>query len=329
MPAWVCRTCGVQQPPTVKPPAECAICNDERQYVPPQGQRWASLEALRAEGCRIEVRDLEPGLTGIGAEPAIGIGQRALLVQTAEGNLLWDCLGYIDDEGVAAVRERGGLRGIAMSHPHFYGVCVEWSHAFGHAPIHIPEADRPWVMRPDPAVRFWQGTHSPFADLRLLQCGGHFEGSAVLHWPGGADGRGALLTGDTITVVADRRFASFMTAGIGDLIGMQYADRPQLRPVLDAILGVLPEISPVLIVQARKTYVSLVSGRRTFAVIQARTKSRVDLGLRIANAKAAGRLQPARGVGNGSMTVKLALRSPAELDGEAIRWLKRAYEENA
>ncbi|TMC29708.1 MAG: hypothetical protein E6J32_06880 [Chloroflexi bacterium] len=124
-------------------------------------------------------------------------------------------------------------------------------------------------------------------------------------------------------------YPSFMTAGIGDLIGMQYADRPQLRPVLDAILGVLPEISPVLIVQARKTYVSLVSGRRTFAVIQARTKSRVDLGLRIANAKAAGRLQPARGVGNGSMTVKLALRSPAELDGEAIRWLKRAYEENA
>jgi len=217
MPAWVCRTCGVQQPPTVKPPAECAICNDERQYVPPQGQRWASLEALRAEGCRIEVRDLERGLTGIGAEPAIGIGQRALLVQTAEGNLLWDCLGYIDDEGVAAVRERGGLRGIAMSHPHFYGVCVEWSHAFGHAPIHIPEADRPWVMRPDPAVRFWQGTHSPFADLRLLQCGGHFEGSAVLHWPGGADGRGALLTGDTITVVADRRFASFMRSYPNDI----------------------------------------------------------------------------------------------------------------
>ena len=210
MPAWVCRTCGVQQAPTDEPPAQCAICADERQYVPAQGQRWATLEELHAEGRRLEVRNLEPGLTGIGAEPSIGIGQRALLVQTAAGNVLWDCLGFIDEQGIAAVRERGGLRGIAMSHPHFYGVCVEWSHAFNHAPIYVPEADRRWVMRPDPAIEFWHGTCSPIADLRLIQCGGHFEGSAVLHWPGGAEGRGALLTGDTITVVADRRFVSFM-----------------------------------------------------------------------------------------------------------------------
>jgi hypothetical protein len=139
------------------------------------------------------------------------------------------------------------------------------------------------------------------------------------------------VTGYAQRLLAWERFGypSYMTAGIGDLIGMQYADRPRLRPVLDAILGVLPEISPVLIVQARKTYVSLVSGRRTFAVIQATTKNRVDLGLRLANAKATGRLQSARGVGNGSMTVKLALTSPNELDPEAIGWLKRAYEENA
>jgi hypothetical protein len=217
MPAWVCRTCGVQQAPTDEPPAQCAICTDERQYVPPQGQRWATLPELQAEGRRLEVRDLEPGLTGIGAEPAIGIGQRALLVQTPAGNFLWDCLGFIDDQGVAAVRERGGLRGIAMSHPHFYGVCVEWSHAFGHAPIYIPEADRRWAMRPDPSIEYWQGTRSPIADLLLIQCGGHFEGSAVLYWPGGADGRGALLTGDTITVVPDRRFVSFMRSYPNDI----------------------------------------------------------------------------------------------------------------
>jgi Domain of unknown function (DUF5655) len=124
-------------------------------------------------------------------------------------------------------------------------------------------------------------------------------------------------------------YPKFMKAGIGDLIGMQYADRPRLRPVLDAVLGVLPEISPVFIVQARKTYVSLVSGRRTFAVVQATTRNRVDLGLRLAKATAGGRLQSARGVGNGSMTVKLGLTSPEDLDAEAIAWLKRAYEENA
>jgi hypothetical protein len=97
-----------------------------------------------------------------------------------------------------------------MSHPHFYGVCVEWSHAFDRAPIYIPTADRQWVMRPDPVIREWQGDIEPIPSLTLIQCGGHFEGSAVLHWAAGADGRGALLTGDTITVVADRRFVSFM-----------------------------------------------------------------------------------------------------------------------
>ena len=197
-------------PPARSPPPNCPICEDERQYVPPGGQRWATLAELQAEGRRADIRELEPGLTGIGANPSIGIGQRALLVQTAEGNVLWDCLGFIDDAGIAAVGDRGGLSGIAMSHPHFYGVCVEWSQAFGNAPIFIPEADRRWVMRPDQAVRYWRDTVTPVAGITLIQCGGHFEGSAVLHWPGGAEGRGALLTGDTMTVVADRRFVSFM-----------------------------------------------------------------------------------------------------------------------
>jgi hypothetical protein len=183
---------------------------DERQYMAPEGQRWATLAELHAEGYRVEVRDLEPGLTGLGGDPKIGIGQRALLVQTPAGNFLWDCFGFIDERGVAAVRDRGGLHGIAMSHPHFYGVCVEWSQAFAHAPIFIPEADRRWVMRPDPAIRFWKDKISPVPGLTLIQCGGHFEGSAALHWAAGAQGRGALLTGDTLTVVADRRFVSFM-----------------------------------------------------------------------------------------------------------------------
>jgi hypothetical protein len=217
MEAYICRTCGVQQAASEGPPAACAICDDERQYVPPAGQLWATLAELRAEGRRIELRDLEPNLTGIGADAQIGIGQRALLVQTPAGNVLWDCLGFIDDEGIAEVRARGGLHGIAMSHPHFYGVCVEWSHAFGGAPIYIPTADRPWVMRRDPAIRNWEATIEPLPGLTLIQCGGHFEGSAVLHWAAGAERRGALLTGDTITVVSDRRFVSFMRSYPNDI----------------------------------------------------------------------------------------------------------------
>jgi glyoxylase-like metal-dependent hydrolase (beta-lactamase superfamily II) len=208
--AYVCRTCGVQQAPSDGPPVRCEICLDERQYLPTGGQQWTTLDELRAKGHRIEVRDQEPGLTGIGAEPKVGIGQRGLLVQTPEGNFLWDCFGYIDDAGVEAVRSRGGIQGIAMSHPHFYGVCVEWSEAFDHAPIYIPQADHEWVMRPNAAVRTWRDHLEPLPGITLIQCGGHFEGSAVLHWGGGAEGRGILLTGDSITVVPDHRFVSFM-----------------------------------------------------------------------------------------------------------------------
>ena len=78
-------------------------------------------------------------------------------------------------------------------------------------PIYVHSADRAWVLRPDPAFTFWEGaTHRLAEGLTLVRCGGHFAGSTVLHWAAGAAGRGALLTGDTIQVVADRRYVSFM-----------------------------------------------------------------------------------------------------------------------
>ena len=73
---------------------------------------------------------------------------------------------------------------------------------------------------------------------------------------------------------------ALLTAEAGQLIDAQYAGRSQLRPILDKVLRVLPLLGPVT-VQARKTFVSLVSPRRTFAVVQATTKTRVDLGLRL------------------------------------------------
>jgi len=208
--AFICVTCGVQQVPSDRPPSTCPICQDERQYVRQSGQEWTTLDAMGSIGHRIELRDLEPGLTGVGIEPSFGIGQRALLVQTPDGNVLWDCVGYIDDAAVETIRSLGGVAGVAMSHPHFYGAMVEWSRAFAGAHIHVPEADMEWVQRPDGAVRPWSGALELVPGVTLVQCGGHFEGSAVLHWKGGAGGRGALLVGDTMTVVQDVRYVSFM-----------------------------------------------------------------------------------------------------------------------
>ena len=209
MPSSICVTCGTQFAPTDSPPERCPICEDERQYVPPSGQEWTTLDVLRQTHHTV-IKPQEPGLTGIGVHPDFAIGQRALLVQTPEGNLLWDCISLIDDPTIAAVRSLGGIRAIAISHPHYYACMVEWSRAFD-APIYLHEAERRWVMRPDDAISFWSGeTHSLFGALTLIRCGGHFEGGQVVHWPAGAEGEGALLTGDIIQVIPDTRYVSFM-----------------------------------------------------------------------------------------------------------------------
>ena len=206
---FVCLTCGVQFAPRPGPPDRCPVCEDGRQYVGYEGQRWTTLEALRT-GHANRVEDLEPDLAGIGAEPPFAIGQRALLLRTPAGNLLWDCVPLLDAATIAAVRERGGVAAIAISHPHFHSTMVEWSRAVD-APVHLHEADRRWVMRPDPALRSWGGDSLPlFGGLTLHRLGGHFPGATVCHWPAGASGRGALLSGDVLQVVQDRRYVSFM-----------------------------------------------------------------------------------------------------------------------
>jgi Metallo-beta-lactamase superfamily len=199
----------VQHAPSVEPPARCAVCEDERQYVGEGGQRWTTLDELRAHH-RADIRPEEPGLTGLGCDPSFAIGQRALLVETPGGNVLWDCITLLDDELVAAVRERGGLAAIAISHPHYYSSLVEWSRAFD-APVYLHAADREWVMREDPAIVFWEGEmHELEPGVTLLRLGGHFAGGTVLHWAAGREGRGVLLSGDIVQVVADRRWVSFM-----------------------------------------------------------------------------------------------------------------------
>jgi len=199
MPAWICATCGNHYPEADRPPGSCAICSDERQWVPASGQRWTTLTELSTVGHVSDVREVEPGLTGIGADPPVAIGQRALLVQTAEGNLLWDPSGFIDDGAIEAVRDLGGLHAISASHPHFYGAMTQWSLAFG-AEILLPATDSHWLARSEAPVRTWSDALQVLPGVTLIQCGGHFPGSVVVHWAGGADGAGALFTGDTIFV---------------------------------------------------------------------------------------------------------------------------------
>jgi glyoxylase-like metal-dependent hydrolase (beta-lactamase superfamily II) len=206
----ICVTCGTQLLASPAPPDACPICLDDRQYVPPQGQTWTTLDALRATGTQNAFTEVDRGLTAIRTVPSFAIAQQAHLIRTPAGNLLWDCVSYLDDPTIQKVQALGGIAAIAISHPHFYSSMVEWSRAFD-APIYLHTHNRPWIMRPDDSIRLWEGDmYTPIPGLTIICCGGHFPGSTVLHWADGADGRGALFASDTIMVVSDLRYVSFM-----------------------------------------------------------------------------------------------------------------------
>ena len=203
MSTYLCKACGTQFPESDEP-AACPICNDDRQYVPADGQQWVTYDDVRSSH-RADIREEQPKLTGIGIKPDFGIGQRALLVESPDGNVLWDCLPLLDDMA-SFVEAHGGLRAIAISHPHYYSTMVAWAHRF-ECPVLIHELEREWVQRSDASVEFWSGDVCElWDDLTLLRLGGHFPGGQVLHWRSGD----ALLSGDIVQVLPGSRRVSFM-----------------------------------------------------------------------------------------------------------------------
>ena len=209
MPVYLCAACGTAYPEASRAPARCPICDDERQYVPRAGQSWITRDAL-AGTHRNAWSALEPGLLGIQTVPAFAINQRALLLRTPSGNILWDCVALFDAATEQLLRGLGGLAAIAISHPHYYTTMQDWAAAF-EAPVHLHAADRRWIQRPSPAIRPWDGdTLELVPGVTLLRLGGHFPGGTVLRWEAGAEGKGALLVGDILQVTPGAHRVSFM-----------------------------------------------------------------------------------------------------------------------
>ncbi len=233
MNAWICQTCGTQYSPGEHPPMSCAICSDERQYVGRDGQCWTTREAL-AQAHKLRLEDMH-GMLTLGLAPAFAINQRAWHLKTDAGNILWESLSLVTDEAVAALRERGGVDMIAISHPHFYAAMVDWSEALGDVPILLHAADRGWVQRPDERIRYWDGDIFHLSDdVALVRSGGHFSGSTVLHWRAGPRPGGALFSGDTPQVVVNRRHVGFMYS-YPNLIPMKAADVRAMRSRLEGL----------------------------------------------------------------------------------------------
>lgn len=157
MTIWTCATCAIEHPDAERPPEVCAICADERQWIPVTGQAWTTQAELAAAGHRITVERLEPDLHGVIVTPRLGINQRGLLLRRPEGNLLFDPPGFLDAECIAAIAALGGVSVIASSHPHLTGASIQWSHAFGGAPVLVAADDAEWIRRPDPVIERWSG----------------------------------------------------------------------------------------------------------------------------------------------------------------------------
>lgn len=200
MPRYLCATCGTEFPAADSPPARCPTCEDERQYVPAAGQVWTTVEALAATHANMW-RQYEPDLFALGTVPAFAINQRAFLLRTPHGNVLWDCISLLDDATVALIKGLGGIAAIAISHPHYYSRMAAWADTFD-ASLWLHEADRAHIVLPTPRLRLWTG---PRRDLlpgvTLINAPGHFDGGAMLHW--NVRG-GVLLSGDILQVTPDR-----------------------------------------------------------------------------------------------------------------------------
>lgn len=202
----LCTACGTAYQPPHSPTDRCKICDDPRQYVPAGGQSWIDFDQLTAHHANKWTAHGE-ALLSIKTVPKFAIDQRAFLLRTPHGNVLWDCIANLDQATLALVNALGGLHAIAISHPHYYTTMQEWAAAF-NAPIYLHDRDREWIVRDSPHLKLWQGDSLPLLpSLTLLRLGGHFPGGCVLH---SAEGDGVILAGDILQVTPGAHGVSFM-----------------------------------------------------------------------------------------------------------------------
>ncbi|MEQ8245154.1 MBL fold metallo-hydrolase [Fulvivirga sp.] len=201
----ICSTCGTYYPFTSFPDS-CTICSDERQYIPDGGQLWTMPEDLHQKHS-IKLNKITEHLYEFEINPTFAIGQRALLVLSERGNVLWDCIPMLDELTIEFIKSKGGLSAIGFSHPHFYSNMNDWAETF-NCPIYIHENDAEHVMVKGKHVQFWKGDEvTLWEGMRLILIGGHFAGSSVLHVPF-LSNQGSLICGDTLFLSPSKKHFS-------------------------------------------------------------------------------------------------------------------------
>ncbi len=204
----ICKTCGTRFASNCMDEKHCPICLDDRQYLKEYGQQWISYHELKQQHT-VRINKLRDDLYELTTHPSFAIGQRALFVTTPEGNILWDCIPLLDEASAAFIKQKGGLKAIVISHPHYYSLMAEWAEAF-KCNVYLHKKDSNWVMDESSRYRFWNSNHIEFLPgIQVIHLGGHFPGSSVLHLTP-KNKKSALLIGDTLYLSRNKKHLSAM-----------------------------------------------------------------------------------------------------------------------
>lgn len=203
----ICSTCGTHYT-GIPTDGICTICKDDRQYVPAGGQQWTTPANLN-KNHSVKILKLGEKVYELEIIPQFAIGQRALLVLSEQGNVLWDCIPLLNEPTLEFIRSKGGLRAIAFSHPHYYSNMNDWAAAFD-CPVYIHESDQQWIVNYGPHIRLWKGEEEGLWDgIRIINVGGHFPGSSILH-VSSLSPEGTIFCGDTFYLSPSMKHLSVM-----------------------------------------------------------------------------------------------------------------------
>jgi glyoxylase-like metal-dependent hydrolase (beta-lactamase superfamily II) len=226
----ICSTCGTWYSQLV--PEVCPVCSDGRQYVPEEGQLWTKPVDLHANH-KIQLKALQENLTELIIHPHFAIGQRALLVASPAGNVLWDCIPLLDEATISFISSKGGLKAIAISHPHYYSNMNAWAKTFD-CPIYIHEKDEAFISDKGPHVKLWSGSEKQLLEgIRIVHIGGHFPGSCILHVAFLSEG-GSVLSGDTVYLSLSKKHLAIMYS-YPNRIPLPQAELKQVKQRLQSI----------------------------------------------------------------------------------------------
>lgn len=227
----ICSTCGTSYSLT-SAPETCITCLDERQWVPPAGQHWIKPEELHHKHS-VKLNRLQDRLYEIEINPMFAIGQRALLILSEKGNVLWDCIPLLDELTIEFIKSKGGLKAIAFSHPHFYSNMNEWAEIFD-CPIYIHKNDEEHIMAKGRHIQLWEGDVIDLWDeIKIICIGGHFAGSSILHVPF-LSKEGTIICGDTLFLSPSKKHFSIVYSS-PNRIPLSLAEMNRIKSRLDVI----------------------------------------------------------------------------------------------